>query len=141
MQRVRDLKVETLQVLQTTLRAFQAFPHLLSAWIRAHRRPINGLLSLANQTMIRRRWTRIHADRIKCKPIGDRRPAWRPVSRVEGRGCQAGISLKEIVRSAVEEELRKVERSSGRRVQFPILSSPQPATWISPMPESTHFLP
>lgn len=42
--------------------------------------------------------------------------------------ARRGISLKEIVRIAFEEELRKVKRSSGRRVKFPILSSRQPAT-------------
>jgi metal-responsive CopG/Arc/MetJ family transcriptional regulator len=41
--------------------------------------------------------------------------------------ARRGISLKEIVRAAVEQELRK-ERTSGRRMKFPILSSRQPGT-------------
>jgi len=40
--------------------------------------------------------------------------------------ARRGTSLKEIIRLAVEEEIRKAERPVGRRLKFPILSSREP---------------
>jgi hypothetical protein len=40
--------------------------------------------------------------------------------------ARRGNSLKNIIRAAVESELRKAEGKIGRRVKFPLLSSRQP---------------
>jgi hypothetical protein len=50
-------------------------------------------------------------------------PVFRELKAVAAR---RGTSLKEIVRLAVEEEIRKAERPRGRRLKFPILTSRQP---------------
>lgn len=50
-------------------------------------------------------------------------PVFRELKAVAAR---RGTSLKEIIRLAVEEEIRKAERPAGRRLKFPILSSRQP---------------
>jgi hypothetical protein len=52
-------------------------------------------------------------------------PVFRELKAVAAR---RGTSLKEIVRKAVEEEIRKAERSSGRRVKFPLLASREPGS-------------
>ncbi|MBZ5618498.1 MAG: ribbon-helix-helix protein, CopG family [Acidobacteriia bacterium] len=50
-------------------------------------------------------------------------PVFRELKAVAAR---RGTSLKQIIRLAVEEEIRKAERPAGRRLKFPILSSRQP---------------
>jgi metal-responsive CopG/Arc/MetJ family transcriptional regulator len=40
--------------------------------------------------------------------------------------ARRGASLKTVIRIAVEEEIRKPDRKTGRRVKFPILHSSQP---------------
>jgi hypothetical protein len=52
-------------------------------------------------------------------------PLFRELKAVAAR---RGISLKSVVRTAVEEEIRKTERKTGRRVKFPVLSSHEPAS-------------
>ena len=52
-------------------------------------------------------------------------PVFRELKAVAAR---RGTSLKEIIRLAVEEEIRKAERPAGRRLKFPILTSRQPGT-------------
>jgi hypothetical protein len=50
-----------------------------------------------------------------------------PVFReLKALAARRGTSLKEIIRQAVEEEIRKGERPTGRRLKFPILSSREP---------------
>lgn len=39
-----------------------------------------------------------------------------------------GTSLKMVIRAAVEEEIRKTERKTGRRLKFPLLSSREPGS-------------
>jgi hypothetical protein len=39
-----------------------------------------------------------------------------------------GTSLKTVIRAAVEEEIRRTETQTGRRLKFPLLSSKQPKT-------------
>lgn len=50
-------------------------------------------------------------------------PVFRELKAVAAR---RGDSLKNVIRAAVENELRKSEGKSGRRVKFPLLSSRQP---------------
>jgi metal-responsive CopG/Arc/MetJ family transcriptional regulator len=50
-------------------------------------------------------------------------PLFRELKAVAAR---RGDSLKNVIRAAVENELRKSEGKSGRRVKFPLLSSRQP---------------
>jgi hypothetical protein len=38
------------------------------------------------------------------------------------------MSLKALIRTAVEEEIRRAERRAGRRVKFPVLSSREPGS-------------
>ena len=52
-------------------------------------------------------------------------PLFRELKAVAAR---RGSSLKNVIRAAVEEEIRKSERSAGRRVKFPLLSSTEPGT-------------
>jgi hypothetical protein len=52
-------------------------------------------------------------------------PVFRELKAVAAR---RGTSLKDIVRKAVEEEIRKTERSAGRHVKFPLLASKEPGT-------------
>lgn len=40
--------------------------------------------------------------------------------------ARRGTSLKTVICSAVEEEVRKTERKAGRRVKFPLLPSREP---------------
>jgi len=42
--------------------------------------------------------------------------------------AQRGTSLKDLVRHAVEAEIRKPGRTAGRRVKFPVLHSKKPGT-------------
>ena len=42
--------------------------------------------------------------------------------------AQRGVSLKEVIRTAVENELTKSTVSHARRVKFPILDSQEPGT-------------
>jgi hypothetical protein len=42
--------------------------------------------------------------------------------------AKRGTSLKMVVRTAVEEEIRKAERKAGRRLKFPLLSSQEPGS-------------
>lgn len=42
--------------------------------------------------------------------------------------AKRGTSLKNLIRAAVEEEIRKADRKTGRRVTFPVLSSRQPGS-------------
>lgn len=39
-----------------------------------------------------------------------------------------GTSLKNLIRTAVEEEIRKTQRKAGRRVKFPLLESREPGS-------------
>lgn len=39
-----------------------------------------------------------------------------------------GISLKTMIRTAVEEEIRKTERRTARRLKFPLLASRSPGS-------------
>ncbi len=39
-----------------------------------------------------------------------------------------GSSLKTVIRTAVEEEIRKTERKTGRRLRFPLLKSQEPGS-------------
>ena len=52
-------------------------------------------------------------------------PLFRELKAVAAR---RGMSLKNVIRSAVEEEIRKTERTARRRIQFPILASEEPGT-------------
>jgi hypothetical protein len=52
-------------------------------------------------------------------------PVFRELKAVAAR---RGTSLKDVVRKAVEEEIRKAERNAGRRVKFPLLASKEPGT-------------
>lgn len=42
--------------------------------------------------------------------------------------ARRGTSLKTVIRTAVEEEIRKTERKAGRRLKFPVLSSGEPGS-------------
>ena len=42
--------------------------------------------------------------------------------------ARRGTSLKALIRTAVEEEIRRAERRAGRRVKFPLLSSREPGS-------------
>lgn len=42
--------------------------------------------------------------------------------------ARRGASLKTVIRTAVEEEIRKTERKAGRRLKFPLLSSHEPGS-------------
>jgi metal-responsive CopG/Arc/MetJ family transcriptional regulator len=42
--------------------------------------------------------------------------------------AQRGKSLKDVIRTAVEEEIRRTSPKNGRRVEFPLLSSKEPAS-------------
>ena len=52
-------------------------------------------------------------------------PLFRELKAVAAR---RGTSLKNVIRTAVEEEVRKTERRAGRRVKFPLLSSQDPGS-------------
>lgn len=52
-------------------------------------------------------------------------PLFRELKAVAAR---RGISLKTVIRTAVEEEIRKAERKAGRRLKFPLLSSDKPGS-------------
>lgn len=52
-------------------------------------------------------------------------PLFRELKAVAAR---RGTSLKEVIRKAIEQEIRAGEGKSGKRVKFPVLSSRQPAT-------------
>ena len=52
-------------------------------------------------------------------------PIFRELKAVAAR---RGMSLKDVIRGAVEVEIRKAERSSHRRIKFPILASREPGT-------------
>ena len=52
-------------------------------------------------------------------------PLFRELKAVAAR---RGMSLKDVIRSAVEEEIRKAERTARRRIKFPILTSREPGT-------------
>jgi hypothetical protein len=42
--------------------------------------------------------------------------------------ARRGTSLKAVIRTAVEEEIRKQEAKAGRRLKFPLLSSREPGS-------------
>lgn len=42
--------------------------------------------------------------------------------------AKRGTSLKNVIRTAVEEEIRKTENKAGRRIKFPLLSSREPGS-------------
>ena len=42
--------------------------------------------------------------------------------------AKRGTSLKTVLRTAVEEEIRKAERKRSRKVKFPLLSSRKPGS-------------
>ncbi|MGH9632674.1 MAG: hypothetical protein ACRD7E_30585 [Bryobacteraceae bacterium] len=42
--------------------------------------------------------------------------------------AKRGTSLKNVIRTAVEEEIRKTESKAGRRVKFPLLPSHEPGS-------------
>ena len=50
-------------------------------------------------------------------------PLFRELKAVAAR---RGTSLKSVIRAAVENEIRKAEGKTGRRLKFPLLSSSQP---------------
>ena len=52
-------------------------------------------------------------------------PLFRELKAVAAR---RGKSLKAVIQTAVEEEIRRVERRAGRRVKFPVLSSREPGS-------------
>ena len=52
-------------------------------------------------------------------------PVFRELKAVAAR---RGTSLKDILRKAVEEEIRKTQRGAGRHVKFPLLASKEPGT-------------
>lgn len=52
-------------------------------------------------------------------------PLFRELKAVAAR---RGASLKDVIRGAVEEEVRKSERKTGRRAKFPFLASDEPGT-------------
>ena len=47
---------------------------------------------------------------------------------VKAVAARRGSSLKTVIRAAVEEEVRREERKTGRRVKFPLLSSREPGS-------------
>ena len=52
-------------------------------------------------------------------------PLFRELKAVAAR---RGTSLKNVIRTAVEAELRNAEAKPGRRVKFPLLDSKEPGT-------------
>lgn len=52
-------------------------------------------------------------------------PLFRELKAVAAR---RGISLKNLMRAALEKEIRRTERKAGRRLKFPVLSSRQPGS-------------
>ena len=50
------------------------------------------------------------------------------IREVKAVAARRGTSLKTVIRAAVEEEVRKMERKAGRRVKFPLLSSHEPGS-------------
>jgi hypothetical protein len=52
-------------------------------------------------------------------------PLFRELKAVAAR---RGVSLKSVIRTAVESEIRKAEGKAGRRVKFPLLSSGDPGS-------------
>lgn len=42
--------------------------------------------------------------------------------------ARRGASLKNVIQAAVEEEIRKTERKTGRRLKFPVLASDEPGS-------------
>lgn len=44
---------------------------------------------------------------------------------LKAAAARRGASLKTVIRIAVEEEIRKSDRKTGRRVKFPVLRSTQ----------------
>lgn len=52
-------------------------------------------------------------------------PLFRELKAVAAR---RGTSLKTVIRSAVETEIRKAERKTGRRLKFPLLDSRAPGS-------------
>ncbi len=52
-------------------------------------------------------------------------PLFRELKAVAAR---RGTSLKDVIRAAVEEEIRKTERKIGHRVKFPLLPSRKPGS-------------
>ena len=42
--------------------------------------------------------------------------------------ARQGASLKTVIRTAVEEEIRKTEGKAGKRLKFPLLSSHKPGS-------------
>jgi hypothetical protein len=52
-------------------------------------------------------------------------PLFRELKAVAAR---RGISLKNVIRTAVEVEIRKADIKAGRRVKFPLLPSSEPGT-------------
>ncbi|MGA8028108.1 MAG: ribbon-helix-helix protein, CopG family [Bryobacteraceae bacterium] len=47
---------------------------------------------------------------------------------LKAMAARRGTSLKSVIRIAVEAEIRKTERKTGRRLKFPLLSSKQPGS-------------
>ena len=52
-------------------------------------------------------------------------PLFRELKAVAAR---RGTSLKAVIRTAVEEEIRKTEDKAGKRLRFPLLSSREPGS-------------
>lgn len=52
-------------------------------------------------------------------------PLFRELKAVAAR---RGKSLKAVIQTAVEEEIRRAERRAGRRTKFPVLSSREPGS-------------
>ena len=47
---------------------------------------------------------------------------------LKAAAARRGASLKDVLRAAVEREIRTAERKAGRRVKFPLLASKRPGS-------------
>jgi hypothetical protein len=47
---------------------------------------------------------------------------------IKAVAARRGASLKTVIRGAVEAEVRKMKRKTGRRVKFPLLTSHEPGS-------------
>jgi metal-responsive CopG/Arc/MetJ family transcriptional regulator len=47
---------------------------------------------------------------------------------LEAIAARRGTSLRTVIRKAVEEQIRKTERKTSRRLKFPLLSADEPGT-------------
>jgi hypothetical protein len=47
---------------------------------------------------------------------------------LKATAARRGTSLKSIIRTAIEEEMRKAQRKRGKRLKFPLLDSREPGS-------------